>query len=101
MKQFTMKNKFYGIQFDVNDALSVSYNLDESEQNTRSAVAVGASAGTKAVVAMEQETLQLAYTLVVLQLVLLTSKLTMQTTHKVKNSINYFISNFISNLITE
>ena len=57
------ENKFYGIQFDVNDALSVSYNLDESEQNTRSAVAVGASAGTKAVVAMEQETLQLAYTI--------------------------------------
>ena len=36
------ENKFYGIQFDVNDQLSVSYNIDESEQNTRAAVAVAA-----------------------------------------------------------
>ena len=42
--------------------MSVSYNIDESEQNTRAAVAVAATAGTKTVVAMEQETLQLAYT---------------------------------------
>jgi len=56
------ENKFYGAQFDVNDALSISYNIDESTKNTRSAVAVAASAGTKATVAMEQETLQLAYT---------------------------------------
>lgn len=56
------ENKFYGIQFDVNDQLSVSYNVDESEQNTRAAVAVAATAGTKTVVAMEQETLQIAYT---------------------------------------
>jgi hypothetical protein len=56
------ENKFYGIQFDVNDQLSVSYNVDESEQNTRTAVAVAATAGTKTVTAMEQETLQLAYT---------------------------------------
>ena len=56
------ENKFYGIQFDVNDQLSVSYNIDESEQNTRVAVAQAATAGTKTVVAMEQETLQIAYT---------------------------------------
>ena len=56
------ENKFYGIQFDVNDQLSVSYNVDESEKNTRAAVAVAATAGTKTVTAMEQETLQLAYT---------------------------------------
>jgi hypothetical protein len=56
------ENKFYGIQFDVNDQLSVSYNIDESEQNTRAAVAVAATTGTKTVIAMEQETLQLAYT---------------------------------------
>ncbi len=55
-------NKFYGIQFDVNDALSVSYNMDESEENTRAEVAVGATAGTKTIVAMEQETMQIAYT---------------------------------------
>lgn len=57
------ENKFYGIQFDVNDSLSVSYNNDESEKNTRTAVAVAATAGTKAIVAMEQESLQLAYTI--------------------------------------
>jgi hypothetical protein len=57
------ENKFYGIQFDVNDNISVSYNIDESAQNTRTAVATGATAGTKAVISMEQETLQLAYTI--------------------------------------
>ena len=57
------ENKFYGVQFDVNDSLSVSYNNDESEKNTRAAVAVAASAGTKTIVAMEQETVQLAYTI--------------------------------------
>ena len=57
------ENKFYGIQFDVNDNVSVSYNIDESEQNTRAAVAAAATAGTKTVIAMEQETLQLAYTI--------------------------------------
>ena len=31
------ENKFYGIQFDVNDALSISYNIDESDQTTRTA----------------------------------------------------------------
>ena len=56
------ENKFMGIQFDVNDAVAVSYNVDESTKNTRSAVAVAATAGTVATVAMEQETLQLAYT---------------------------------------
>jgi hypothetical protein len=56
------ENKFYGIQFDVNDAVSVSYNVDESIKNTRVAVADTASAGTKTTVAMEQESLQLAYT---------------------------------------
>ena len=55
-------NKFYGVQFDVNDNISVSYNNDASEKNTRAAVAVAATAGTKTVVEMEQETLQIAYT---------------------------------------
>ena len=56
-------NKFYGIQFDVNDQLSVSYNQDESESNQRVAVATAATAGTKTIVKMEQESLQLAYTI--------------------------------------
>ena len=57
------ENKFYGVQFDVNENLSVSYNNDESEKNTRVAVAQAATAGTKTIVAMEQESLQLAYTI--------------------------------------
>jgi hypothetical protein len=56
------ENKYYGIQFDVNDNVSVSYNVDESSKNTRVAVASTASAGTKTIVDMEQESVQLAYT---------------------------------------
>jgi hypothetical protein len=56
------ENKFYGIQFDVNDQLSLSYNIDESDKNARTAVAGGASAGTKTVTGMEQKSYQLAYT---------------------------------------
>ena len=51
-----------GIQFDVNDQLSVSYNVDESDKNVRAKVAVAASAGTKTVTSMEQKSIQLAYT---------------------------------------
>ena len=56
------ENKFMGIQFDVNDQLSVSYHVDESDKNVRTAVAVAATAGTKAVTSMEQKSIQLAYT---------------------------------------
>ena len=56
------ENKFMGIQFDVNDQLSISYNVDESDKNVRAAVAVGASAGTKTTTSMEQKSVQLAYT---------------------------------------
>ena len=56
------ENTFMGIQFDVNDAVSVSYNVDESDKNARSAVAVAATAGTKTVTSMEQKSIQLAYT---------------------------------------
>ena len=56
------ENKYMGIQFDVNDQLSVSYNVDESNRNTRAKVAVAATAGTKTEVEMEQKTVQLAYT---------------------------------------
>ena len=56
------ENKFYGISFDVNDALSVSYNVDQSDKNVRTAVADAASAGTKTVTDMEQKSVQLAYT---------------------------------------
>jgi hypothetical protein len=56
------ENKFYGIQFDVNDAISVSYNIDESEKNQRVAVAVAATTGTVTETKMEQKSVQLAYT---------------------------------------
>ena len=56
------ENRFYGIQFDVNEQLSLSYNIDESDKNTRTAVAVGDTAGTKTTIDMEQKSYQLAYT---------------------------------------
>jgi len=56
------ENRFYGIQFDVNDALSISYNVDESERNTRVGVAAGSTTGTVTEVEMEQKTFQIAYT---------------------------------------
>ena len=56
------ENKYMGIQFDVNDQLSVSYNVDESNRNARAQVADTASAGTKTEVEMEQKSIQLAYT---------------------------------------
>jgi hypothetical protein len=56
------ENQFYGIQFDVNDAISVSYNVDKSDKNQRVKVAAGATAGTKTSTEMEQKSIQLAYT---------------------------------------
>jgi len=56
------ENRYMGIQFDVNDALSVSYNVDESDKNVRSAVVAGATSGTKTTTGMEQKSIQLAYT---------------------------------------
>tara|TARA_B100000965_G_scaffold127833_1_gene106385 strand:+ start:20 stop:1063 length:1044 start_codon:yes stop_codon:yes gene_type:complete len=56
------EGKYYGIQYDVSEALSVSYNVDKSEKNVRTAVAVGSTAGTKTVTEMEQKSYMLAYT---------------------------------------
>jgi hypothetical protein len=59
----TYRNKFTGAQFDVNDSLSVSYNMDESIRSTRAATIVATAAGTIATdVSMEQDSVQLAYT---------------------------------------
>ena len=52
----------YGVQFDVNDALSVSYNKDKSNKVQRVAVAVAATAGTTTETEMESTSIQLAYT---------------------------------------
>ena len=56
------ENQFYGISFDVNDAIAVSYNIDKSEKNSRAKVAAGSTTGTKTVTEMEQKSVQLAYT---------------------------------------
>jgi len=56
------ENKYIGVQFDVNDQLSVSYNVDESDKNARTAVTGTNTAGTKTVTGMEQKSVQLAYT---------------------------------------
>ena len=56
------ENQFYGISFDVNDAIAVSYNIDKSEKNSRAEVATGATAGTVTELEMEQKSVQLAYT---------------------------------------
>ena len=56
------ENKFIGVQFDVNDQLSLSYNVDESNKVERSAVVAAATAGTTTETEMEQKTIQVAYT---------------------------------------
>ncbi len=56
------ENQFYGISFDVNDAIAVSYNIDKSERNVRAEVAAGSTVGTKTQLEMEQKSVQLAYT---------------------------------------
>ena len=56
------ENTFMGISFAVNDALSVSYNVDESDKNQRVKVANGSTSGTKTITSMEQKSYQIAYT---------------------------------------
>ena len=56
------ENQFYGASYAVNDALTVSYNIDKSEKNQKVAVAVEATKGTTTVTEMKQKSLQLAYT---------------------------------------
>ena len=58
----TYENTFMGIQFDVNGALSLSYNVDESVKATRQTIAAGASGSTTTDVEMEQKSIQVAYT---------------------------------------
>jgi len=57
------ENEFVGVQFDFNDAISVSYNEDTSERKQRAAAIVAGSASTvQTVTSMEQKSYQLAYT---------------------------------------
>jgi hypothetical protein len=57
------ENTFYGVQFDVSDALSLSYNVDKSDKNSRVAVAATETAGTRTSLEMEQDSIQVAYTM--------------------------------------
>jgi hypothetical protein len=56
------ENTFMGISFDVNDSVSVSYNIDESDENQKVKVANGSTSGTTTNTVMEQKSYQLAYT---------------------------------------
>jgi len=57
------ENQYIGIQYDINDSLSVSYNIDESLETAKSAVGAGATVGGKTTVEMEQKSIQVAYTM--------------------------------------
>ena len=57
------ENTAWGVEFAINDALSVSYNEEKSEAYTDVAIAATASSGTKTTVESELETMQVAYVL--------------------------------------
>ena len=57
------ENTAYGVEFAVNDALSVSFNNEKSEATTDVAIAATASSGTKTRVESEMEVIQVAYVL--------------------------------------
>ena len=56
------ENKFYGAQFEVNDQLSISYNEDLSDRNTRNAPTIGAGLTSVSTLEMKQKSYQVAYT---------------------------------------
>ena len=55
------ENTSMGIEFAVNDALSVSYNDEEFEATTNVAIAATAASNTKTTVTSEHESIQVAY----------------------------------------
>ena len=55
------ENTAYGVEFAVNDALSVSFNNEKSEATTNVAIAATASSGTSTTVESEMESIQVAY----------------------------------------
>ena len=55
------ENDAYGIEFAVNDSLSVSYNSETSTAFTDVAIVAGAAGSTKTSVEADMETLQVAY----------------------------------------
>ena len=57
------ENTSMGVEFAVNDVLSVSYNDEEFEAKTNVAIAAAASSNTKTTVTSEHESIQVAYNL--------------------------------------
>ena len=57
------ENTAYGIEVALNDAISVSFNSEESEATTNNAYVAGASTNTKTLVNADMETWQIAYVL--------------------------------------
>ena len=55
------ENTAWGVEFAVNDALSVSYNEETSEATTDVAIAATKASGTKTTVESEMESIQVAY----------------------------------------
>ena len=55
------ENTAYGVEFAINDALSVSFNNEKSEATTNVAIAATASSGTSTAVESEMESIQVAY----------------------------------------
>ena len=55
------ENEAFGIEFAVNDALTVSYNEEKSEAFTNVAIVAGASGGVKTSVESDVESWQVAY----------------------------------------
>jgi hypothetical protein len=56
------ENNMVGIQYDVNDSISVSYNVDKSEKQVTQSIVTGAAGTTKVNTEMEQQTISVAYT---------------------------------------
>ena len=57
------ENTAWGVEFAINDALSISYNEETSEATTSVAIVAGASSGVKTSVESEMESMQVAYVL--------------------------------------
>ena len=55
------ENTAWGIEFAINDALSVSWNEETSEETKNVAIAAGASSNTKTRIESEMESMQVAY----------------------------------------
>jgi len=55
------ENTAYGIEFAVNDTLTISYNEEKSESTTNNAIAAGATTNTKTKVETESDSIHIAY----------------------------------------